>query len=93
MFSVGCEKRMVVPVGTDLYRPVIENDTCVFLDNDYKSEFTGDTKLSSNQLVYEGIVTKIIACPYNRLPDPVKFALIRTDNQKFLWVKLAELRD
>ena len=91
VFSVGCEKRTIIPIGTDLFRPVIENDKCVFLDNDYKSEYAGDTKLSSTQIVYKGVVTKIIECPYNRLPEPVKFALIKTDNQEFLWVKLSEL--
>ena len=89
----GCEKRIIVPVGTTLYRPVIEDNACVFLNGDYYSETTDETSYSSTQSTHTGVLSKVIDCPYKREPEPVQFALVKSEQNRFLWVMLSDLKD
>jgi len=89
----GCEKRIIVPVGTTLYRPIIEDNQCVFLNGDHYSEITDDTAYFSTQTTHAGVLSKVIDCPYKREPEFVKFALVKSEQNRFLWVMLSDLKD
>jgi hypothetical protein len=89
----ACEKSIIVPAGTNLYRPVIEDDKCVFLHSDFNPDYTGENSYASTQSRLAGVLTKVIECPYKRFPDPVEIALIKSNTNGLLWVKLNDLRD
>ena len=88
----ACEKSVIVPKGTSLYRPVIEGGECVFLHGDFNSDYDSETSYSSTQFDLTGVLTKVVECPYKRSPEPVKFALIKSGANGLFWAKLSDLR-
>jgi hypothetical protein len=82
-----------VPVGTNLYRPVIEDEKCVFLHSDFNPDYNGYNSYTSTQSKLAGVLTKVIECPFKRFPDPVEFALMKSRTNGLLWVKLSDLKD
>jgi hypothetical protein len=92
LLVAACEKGITVPVGTNLYRPVIEDEKCVFLHVDFNSDYDSKNSYASTQSKLTGVLTKVIECPYKRNPDPVEFGLIKSKTEGHLWVKLSDLR-
>jgi len=92
VFCTGCDNRMVIPAGTALYRPQIEQNECVFLYVDYTSEIIDGKPQSETQAEYSGVLTKTIECPYNRNSQPIKIALTKTSQNRLLWVRFTDIR-
>ena len=92
MLCTGCDRHAVIPEGTTLYRPHIEHNECVFLYVDYISEVVDGKPYAETQAAYSGTATMTIECPYNRSPDLVKVTLAKTENDRLLWVRSADLR-
>lgn len=81
---------VIIPVGTDLYAPIIEKGECKgwrfddsepYLDNDNNAHFT-------TQTTYIGILLKTIDCINEVDGETLRFALVKTDLARLIWVEL-----
>ena len=86
----GGEVGVIVPVGTDLYAPMIEKGECKgwrfddsepYLDDDKNTHFTTRT-------TYIGVLLKTIDCNNEVDGETLRFALIKTDLARLIWVEL-----
>ena len=88
--SENIDVGVIVPVGTDLYAPIIEQGECKgwrfddsepFLDDDNNAHFT-------TQTTYIGILIKTIDCINEVDGETLRFALVKTDLARLIWVEL-----
>ncbi len=87
------DEQVIVPVGTNLYAPSIVQGECegwLFDESEYSLEDSNDKQFTT-QTTYIGVIIKIIDCKNEVDGGTLRFALVRVEKSRLIWVELGRV--